>query len=570
MTQNFIHGTAGDDNLTGTSGADVFLIGQGGNDTASGLGGNDIFRMAASFTAADQLDGGAGSDMVVLNGDYTGENAVTFNDTTLVNVEFIRLVGGHSYDLTSTDATIAAGRSLIVHAEDLGREDALTFDGSAETDGHLRFFDGAGNDVLTGGAAFDIFDLSRGGSDTAFGNGGDDTFIFGGTFDNTDQIDGGAGDNIVRLDGNYSDGVVMGPATIANIKIFQFAPGNDYMLTANAESFAVGPVALINGSALGAGDSLTFDASASAADFHFIGGAGDDVLTGGTGGNHFDLSLGGSDTAIGGSGNNTFYMGAALDPTDVITGSGGGGLPPKELGASPDIKFLPSSNIIVLNGDYSAGFNFDGVNVTNINTVVAQTGHDYDLTFQDAFGAFDATVTVDGHSLGAGDTLTVDASAVESTNYVLIGGAGDDVLSGGQFGNTFTGGGGADDITSNNRGFDTFVYNHISDSTSVNYDTIHGYDDAFSTVIVKGVPLDPQNYLGITAGGALSTATFDHDLAAAITSTVMPVGKYLIFEPNSGTLAGQAFLVIDTNGHAGYQAGADIVIDITGFTFGGG
>ncbi|HUO97234.1 MAG TPA: bluetail domain-containing putative surface protein, partial [Rhizomicrobium sp.] len=34
----------------------------------------------------------------------------------------------------------------------------------------------------------------------------------------------------------------------------------------------------------------------------------------------------------------------------------------------------------------------------------------------------------------------------------------------------------------------------------------------------------------------------------------------VLFTPDAGALAGQQFLVIDTNGVAGYQAGADLVI----------
>jgi hypothetical protein len=36
-----------------------------------------------------------------------------------------------------------------------------------------------------------------------------------------------------------------------------------------------------------------------------------------------------------------------------------------------------------------------------------------------------------------------------------------------------------------------------------------------------------------------------------------------LFTATTGTLAGQTFLVIDENGTAGYQAGADLVIDVT-------
>ena len=39
-----------------------------------------------------------------------------------------------------------------------------------------------------------------------------------------------------------------------------------------------------------------------------------------------------------------------------------------------------------------------------------------------------------------------------------------------------------------------------------------------------------------------------------------------MFTPTSGNLAGHAFLIVDGNGTAGYQAGADLVIELTSAT----
>jgi hypothetical protein len=40
----------------------------------------------------------------------------------------------------------------------------------------------------------------------------------------------------------------------------------------------------------------------------------------------------------------------------------------------------------------------------------------------------------------------------------------------------------------------------------------------------------------------------------------------ILFRPNAGSYAGQYFLVVDVNGHAGYDAGADLVFHLTGQT----
>ncbi len=37
----------------------------------------------------------------------------------------------------------------------------------------------------------------------------------------------------------------------------------------------------------------------------------------------------------------------------------------------------------------------------------------------------------------------------------------------------------------------------------------------------------------------------------------------VLFSVNAGTLHGQVFLIVDLNGTAGYQAGADLVLHLT-------
>lgn len=58
--------------------------------------------------------------------------------------------------------------------------------------------------------------------------------------------------------------------------------------------------------------------------------------------------------------------------------------------------------------------------------------------------------------------------------------------------------------------------------------------------------------------GALSAASFDADIAKAVGQS-LTAGHGLFFTPDSGDFAGEAFLVVDANGKAGFQAGEDIV-----------
>jgi hypothetical protein len=91
-----ITGVPGDDELIGTEFSDLFRLFALGDFVASGLGGNDRFEFRGNFTAADKVDGGSGQDIVILKGDYSGANAVTFAADTMVGVEYIALVGGYS------------------------------------------------------------------------------------------------------------------------------------------------------------------------------------------------------------------------------------------------------------------------------------------------------------------------------------------------------------------------------------------------------------------------------------------------------------------------------------------
>ena len=61
--------------------------------------------------------------------------------------------------------------------------------------------------------------------------------------------------------------------------------------------------------------------------------------------------------------------------------------------------------------------------------------------------------------------------------------------------------------------------------------------------------------------GALSASTFEADIAHALGDKLTP-GHGLFFTPDTGDFAGQAFLVVDANGQAGFQAGEDMVFEL--------
>lgn len=180
-------GTSGDDVFKGKGQDDVFDLFQGGNDNASGGNGDDTFNFGGALTSADKVNGGAGIDVVVLEGDYSA--GLTLKAATIKAVEEIDLTGHFNYSLTTIDANVAAGQRLAIDASDLAASNKVAFDGSQETDGAFDFAVRVAQAHLIGGAGADTFTIgdrlgssagSGGGSggDVLTGGAGADTFDF--------------------------------------------------------------------------------------------------------------------------------------------------------------------------------------------------------------------------------------------------------------------------------------------------------------------------------------------------------------------------------------------------------
>jgi Ca2+-binding RTX toxin-like protein len=476
----------------------MFDLTHGGNDTASGGGGNDMFNMGAALTAADTIDGGSGSDTVQLNGDYSA--GLTLGATTLVNVEVIQLASGHSYNLTTNDANVASGQTLTLIAS-LGASNALTFDGSAETDGFFAITGGAGNDSVTLGSR---------------------TVFAGSTFN------GGAGSDTLTLDYGNNTFTTLGASTITNVEkiVLDQVSTFNYEFVSNDANVAAGQTLTVDGSALT--HQLGWDGSAETDGyFDLIGGAGGDSFTIG------------SETTLAGS---TIDGGA--------TGS--------------------QNNFLTLNGDFSTAFTFTNNDMQHIQNLTLDRNHSYNLTTIDANVAAGKALAVNGLSLVATDTIHFDGSAETDGTFTLEGGQGNDTLIGGAGNDTLWGYNGADTMTGGG-GSDNFFYQFnnasgVAESTSTHYDTITDMNFSVDTIT-------PPKQLGLPSGidaaingGALSTATFDSDLATAVDSSHLAVGHAVLFTAGSGDLSGQTFLIVDENGVAGYQTAADLVIDVTGYT----
>ena len=295
-----ISGNAGDNVVTGGTGADSFDLSQGGNDAANGGSGDDSFFFGAAFTAADSVDGGLGNnDQIGLQGDYSG--GLTLGAATISNVEVIAVLPGFSYNITTVDANVAAGRVLTVFGSNLPANNNFTFNGAAETDGAFRVYGGFGADGFTGGA-------------------GNDGFYFGpGRFGAGDFVDGRAGANDqLALDGNYV--VTLGSGQVQNIEVLALLPGlpgdrGSYAITLADSLTGAGQRFTVFG--LNVETSITLNGSGeSDGRFYFIGGRAADTLIGGAGDDLIFGNLGG-DTLTGGAGADTYSYNSAAESTSA-------------------------------------------------------------------------------------------------------------------------------------------------------------------------------------------------------------------------------------------------------------
>jgi Ca2+-binding RTX toxin-like protein len=218
-----LFGGAGNDVLTGGSGADQ-LFGGAGNDTLLGKGGNDqLFGGAGNDVLTggdgdDQVFGEAGNDRMIWNpgddsdlfegGDGTdtaevngGNGAETF--TIAANgtrVRFDRVNPAPFFlDIGTTENLVVnanGGDDVITAGNGLANLIKLTIDGGAGND---TITGGDGNDTLLGGDGNDVIAGGRG-SDTAQLGAGDDTFVWN-PGDGSDLVDGQDGTDTLLFNG---------------------------------------------------------------------------------------------------------------------------------------------------------------------------------------------------------------------------------------------------------------------------------------------------------------------------------------------------------------------------------
>ncbi len=373
-----------------------------------------------------------------------------------------------------------------------------------------------GDDNLTGTSSADTFDLRQGGNDTAAGLGGNDVFVFGGTFTAADSIDGGDGNDVLRLDGDYSAGVVFTASTMTNVETIQLNAGNDYSLTLVDANVAPTATLTVTASLLGVGDVLTLDAGAltSGGAISVTAGDGNDVITGGFGNDRFNMTEGGNDTVRAGNGDDTINMGGTLTHSDRIDGGAG-------------------NDTLSLNGDYPTQTVLNNTTITGIETVKLGAGHDYNLVFADGNVAPHHGMTVDGSALLAGDSMTVNTNAERDGHYLIIGGAGDDTVLG----------------AANNDNTTTTLTPNVVDFSEGGNDTFTG--STSQTTILMGAALNAGDRIQANSGGN-TTVVLDGDYTGANAVTL-----------DDATLSGIGGIILDLDaGHSYHLVLGNAQVDV--------
>lgn len=550
-------GTSGRDNITGTSAADIFDMSQGGNDIVGGADNNDRFLFGAELTRRDTIDGGAGSDSVELDGDYSG--GLRFDPFMVFGVETFRFAAGHTYDITFDDTNFVG--NATVDGGDLLAGDRLIVDLGNETDADIFVIGGAGDDVIVGGQDGNDFRLDLGGADDVTGGLGPDHFSMGAAFDQSDIFDGKDGSDSVDLNGDYSGGLTILKAMVKNVEKIALFGAFDYVLTGDNALLGNGDTLTINGSGMAATNHIEFDGSAVNKGLLILQGSpGDDVMTGSDNADTFTDSLGGADTLYGGKGDDTFNLFGSLDAADRIDGGKG-------------------ADTLVLHGDYPVAVVFGSHTIREIETITLESYGSYNFVTDDGNVGAGKTLVVDGSFVSYIDSVTFNGVAELDGNFditggdggdtftggelndVMYGGDGDDRLNGFHGNDTLYGGGGADTLNGG-LGLDTYVLGAVANSSGFARDNTLSFDaneDVFDTLVtVTGIDATVRS-------GALSEDTFVNDIQAAIGNTELAAFHAVIFHPDSGDLAGKRFLIIDANGADGCQAFQDYIVELTHF-----
>ncbi len=479
---NRLDGSDGNDVIVGGRGNDT-LIGGGGADTIEGGDGDDIILQNLEVGVQDQIDGGAGFDVL----DYSADEAQSAGkqDASALGVE-VNLALGTANTYGNSDPKDTDRLRNIEHVVGSQFDDRLTGDASFN-----ELSGSGGDDLVDGGAGDDV--LGGGdGNDRLLGGQGNDV-LRGGT--GQDDLDGGDGDDLLVHSGDFQfDDVYVGgsgldtisyrDSGLAGVNVDLSIGTATGMASAQVGHDRLSGIENILGSDFA--DLLTGDAK----DNVIFGGQGDDTLTGGDGNDVLSGELG-NNTLLGGEGNDTLHGGLGLDQ---LQGGSGDDLMVAGLfsGAVLTVYGGTGSDTI----DYSQAIIGGDTNGRSlyVNLALSQ--------FVRTIGPLTVVDDVVGVENVVGSALNDTIIGDDKANR-LAGSVGNDILRGDAGDDTLDGGSGNDHLEGG-QGNDVLIGGHGLDSMEGgDGDDIFRQDMAVSggDTIVGGSGSDWVDYSGVGADG---------------------------------------------------------------------
>ncbi|WP_161985058.1 calcium-binding protein [Agarivorans sp. Toyoura001] len=423
-TENFLYGGSGHDILAGEDGIDT-LIGGTGEDLLVGGTGNDL------------LNGGADNDKI-------------YGDSEIIE----NTVGGFTPGGVYQSGTNYIVDEVESDAGGVNHDDVI--DGG---EGDDKIWGEVGNDVITGGDGADriygdsnSLDGAYHGDDQIFAGNGNDIVYGGG---GNDLIMGGAGDDYINGDESNENFSFTGDDIIYG------GLGNDSIQASGGDDTLYG----------GDGTGLLAD--------------GADILEGGAGNDHL-FGEQGQDTLRGGAGDDIYYYGVN-GGLDIIDNKGGGndGVLFIDGFTKEDLYLLRIEDdlVILVNGTNDQGvavkwhFTNDDAAISYIELASGE---------QIAASEFESIIA-NGGNIPDGGTTDPDGGATDpdggatdpdggttdpddGTANLVLGGTGDDQLTG-SVGDDIINGSTGNDYLTGGRGSDTYLF-----SQGDGQDTINNYD----------------------------------------------------------------------------------------------
>jgi uncharacterized delta-60 repeat protein len=446
-------------------------------------------------------------------------------------------------DLVNFNSVVSGGYTAGTQYDALGGNDVVTLAGTlaaaatAGYDSTLAFHGGAGNDTITGGGLNDTIYgdanndtlIGAAGNDALNGGKGNDTYRFGVADGNDTIVDSRGKDAIVMTDASNALNVARsGKNLVINVGTLITVAGHFKGDAVETLQFAAGSTAY--GYALGTGPYNL--------DTNLTGRSGNDIIastgSGQTldGGNGNDLMFGngGNDRVSGGSGNDLLVGGAG---NDKLNGGAGADTFGYTVGDGADtIRGGSGADRLVIGGSVADDSLTVRVSCGAITQMAGGSVNSVENVSLDLLAGAD-TLSYAGTS----QAVTVNLATGTATGFTsiagvenVLGGTGNDHLTGDGNANSLTGGSGKDtlagglgnDVLDGGRGADTFLFDTTAGAGNV--DTILNFSTANDTIRLD------QSFYSALSTGTLATSDFQTGTAA------LDATDRIIFDSGTGAL----------------------------------